>query len=110
MDVSNLELNAWTIWGLRHPQEEISVFMAIKEKIVVATALIAQIVDYLADVFAFQLRLKFRVGQQLDHIVHELAVGCCDTARVKYHSALTVLPLLAVWVCILENTQFLLKS
>mgnify|MGYP006098409467 CR=1 FL=1 len=31
VDISNLELNTWTIGGLRHPQEEISVFMAIKE-------------------------------------------------------------------------------
>lgn len=68
VDILNLEFNAGANWGFAEPHEKINMLMTIEEKIVVATALKAEIIDNITDSFTFKLRLNLGVGDQVDNV------------------------------------------
>lgn len=110
MNLLNLELDAGADWGLTQPHEEIDVFVAVEEKIVVATALKAEIIDHIADSLAFKLGLDLCVGDQVDNVFDELTEHIADAVGRKYHSSLAILPLLAIGIRISKRVQFVLRQ
>ena len=81
MNVANLELDAGTGRGLAEPQVEVHVLMLIKEQVVIAAALITQVINDLADVLALQFWLNLAVGQQVDDVGDQRLEVAGDSAR-----------------------------
>lgn len=110
MDLLDLEFNAGANWGFAQPHEKINMLVAIEEKVVVATALKAKIIDHVTDSFTFKLRLNLGVGDQVDNVFDELAESGADTVGGENHCPLTIFPLFAIGICISKRVQFILAK